>query len=452
MPLPIVAIVGRPNVGKSALLNWLARRRISIVDPTAGVTRDRVSTVCQEDEVYFELVDTGGFGIPEADQLGPQIEQQILFAVAQAELILLVVDVQAGLTSLDRQVAELLRQREQMPILVVNKTDSPQAEPAAAEFYRLGFGQPIAVSALHSRNRAELMDAIVERLQTTGDRPEQPEMRLAIVGKRNVGKSTFINVLAGQERVIVSEMPGTTRDSVDVRFERDGKSFMAIDTAGVRKRGKIADSIEFYGQARTHDSIRRCDVVLLMLDAAEPISEVDKKLVDFISQEYKPCLLVVNKWDLARGQASFGDYAEYLRKTLPAVVYAPVALTAAHQGRGIDHTMRLAGNLFRQSQQRITTGPLNRAVEQALGERAPPAGHGRGRRGSRRPRIYYATQASTAPPTIVLFVNDPALIGEQYRRFLVRRLRTLLPFPQIPIRLLFRSHRAEPTRARRGSG
>ena len=446
MALPTVAIVGRPNVGKSAMLNWLARERISIVDPTPGVTRDRVSAIVAEDDVYFELVDTGGFGIPERDELGEHVEQQIFFAVQQADLVLFVVDVRAGVAALDRRVSELLRQHDRPVILVANKADTPADEPAAAEFFPLGFGQPIVVSVLHRMNRAGLVEAILGRLQGVGERPDEPAVKLAIVGRRNVGKSTFINALAGQQRVIVSEMPGTTRDSVDVRFERAGRTFVAIDTAGLRKRRKLADGVEFYSQVRTHNSIRRCDVVLLLIDATERIGEVDKKLAAFIQEQCKPCVLVVNKWDLAQGRATVEDYSEYLLKTLPGLDFAPIALTTATRSEKIDDTIRLAESLFRQARTRVSTGELNRAVEQALGERPPAV-----RRRTKRPKVYYATQVSVAPPTLVFFINDPTLIDDQYRRFLVRRFRELLPFVEVPMRLLFRSHRQQssPPRTRR---
>ena len=437
MPLPVVAIVGRPNVGKSSLLNALARQRVSIVDPTPGVTRDRVSIVCEEDDCYFELVDTGGYGIDDTDDLTKQVEEQIAHAVAKAALVLFVTDVRAGLTSLDRQVATMLRRAPVDIQLVVNKCDTREVEPGAADFLRLGFGDPICVSAAHRRGREDLFDCIRAHLGDTGDEPPAPLMKVAVVGKRNAGKSTFINALAGEGRVIVSEVPGTTRDAVDVTFEKDDRTFVAIDTAGVRKRSKVADSIEFYSLARAAASIRRADVVVLMIDAAVPVGQVDKRLARFIADEFKPCILAINKWDLARGRAGVEDYREYMDKILPELNYAPLSFVTASEGRNVAGTIDLASNLFKQSQTRIGTGRLNQAVADALSERGP-----RYQRGKKHPKVYYATQVGSAPPTLLLFVNDPRLLTTNFRRFLLNRLRELLPFAEVPIRLLLRPRRA----------
>jgi GTP-binding protein len=434
MALPIVAIVGRPNVGKSSLLNMLARRRISIVDPTPGVTRDRVSAICELDDRYLELIDTGGYGIEDHDDLTEHVEGQIHCAIAGASLVLFVVDVQEEITPLDQEVARLLRGVETPVRLVANKADTDRQEQQAGVWASLGFGEPICVSALHGRRRRDLMEMMVARIggEAEADVPN-PVMKVALVGRRNVGKSTFINVLAGQDRVIVSEVPGTTRDSVDVRFEMDGREFLAIDTAGVRKRRKRKTSIEFYGHTRVIASIRRADVILFMIDAAAPISEVDKKLARLFLDEYKPCVIVVNKWDLAKGRADAEDYGEYLAKTLPHLAYAPVAITTAAQGRNIQSTIDLAQSLFKQARTRVTTGQLNRAVDEALAAQQPTASKHGGQ-----PKIYYATQVSVCPPTIVLFVNHPAIVREQYRRFVERRIRESLPFEEIPVRLLWR--------------
>src|ERR1041385_5866773 len=288
MSLPVVAIVGRPNVGKSSLLNLLAGRRISIVDPTPGVTRDRVSAICEFEEKYFELIDTGGYGIEDSDDLTEHVEQQIRYAIAGASLILFVVDVREEITPLDQTVATLLRglhsstttkDGHATPVLLVaNKADIEQHEHLAGSLTGLGFGEPFCVSALHGRHRRELLERIISIIgeEAPSEAPDTV-MKFCLVGRRNVGKSTFTNALIGEQRMIVSEVPGTTRDSVDVRFERDGKSFMAIDTAGVRKTRKQRGDIEFYGYNRALASIRRSDVILFLLDASEPIGEVDKK-------------------------------------------------------------------------------------------------------------------------------------------------------------------------------
>ncbi len=439
MPLPMVAIVGRPNVGKSSLLNMLAGRRISIVDPTAGVTRDRIVALCEMDGLYFDLVDTGGYGIVDRDDLGAQVEQQIRYAVEQANLILFVVDARDGLMPLDSVIAEWLRKAHRPVMLLANKVDSPNARVDLAEFHRLGFGSPLPVSALHRGGESELKERLAEFLRPLAQdaAPCDPVMKLAIVGKRNVGKSTFINALAGQERVIVSEVPGTTRDAVDVRFERDGHVYMAIDTAGVRKKSKLSDDIEFYSFHRAELSIRRADVVLFMLDATADVGGVDKRLGAYIAGQFKPCILVVNKWDLAKGRADTDAYGEYLLKMLPGLEYAPVAFTTARDARNIQSVIDLAASLFKQARTRISTADLNVVIEELSSEVVP-----RPRRGSAPVKIFYGTQVSTEPPTLVFFVNDPARVTPSYERFLLNRLRERLPFPEVPLRLTFRGRRA----------
>ncbi len=443
MALPVVAIVGRPNVGKSSLLNSLAQRRISIVDPIAGVTRDRVSAVIENDGTWFELIDTGGWGHEDKDKLTKQIQEQIKLAIRDAKLILFVVDVHEEITPLDREVAGLLRGKNDRVIVVANKADMTAHDRLAGVLTRLGFGEARCVSALHSRNTRVLISEIVERIGEDDDeRPDDPVMRLAIVGRQNVGKSTFINGLAQAPRVIVSEVPGTTRDAIDVRFEMDGRTFMAIDTAGIRKKAKRdKQGIDYYSVLRAQDSIARADVVLLMIDATAKISEVDKKLARALADAAKPTVIVINKWDLAKGKASSEDYAEYLTKTLQMVANAPLAFTTASETRNLKSTIDLAQSLFKQARARVTTGQLNRAIQEALAAHQPSSNkHGAA------PKIYYATQVAVCPPTIVLFVNNPALVREDYRRFLASRLKAALPFQEIPIRLMWRSAHAEQPR------
>lgn len=438
MSLPIIAIVGRPNVGKSSLLNMLAGRMVSIVDPTPGVTRDRVSAISEIDDRYFELLDTGGYGIEDADDLTAHVEGQIQYAIAGAALILFVVDVCEEITPLDREVADLLRTVSIPVQLVANKADTDRQEQQAGTLVALGFGDPICVSALHGRHRRDLLELIVARIgDQAGTEAPDAVMRVALVGRRNVGKSTFINALAGEERVIVSEVPGTTRDAVDVRFEIDGQPFLAIDTAGVRKRTKWSTDVEFYGYTRVLASIRRSDVLLFLIDAAVPVGEVEKKLGRLIADEYKPCVLVVNKWDLAKGRADAAAYGDYLAQVLPHLAYAPLAYTTASQDRNILPTIELAQSLFKQARTRVTTGQLNRAIEETLAAQQPMASKHGGQ-----PKIYYATQVSVCPPTIALFVNNPAMMREQYRRFIERRLRDSLPFPEVPVRLLWRARQS----------
>jgi GTP-binding protein len=440
MTLPTVAIVGRPNVGKSSLLNSLAGKNISIVDPTAGVTRDRVSVVVDLDEKYFELVDTGGYGIEDHDNLTEHVEAQIKIAIDRADIVLFVVDVREGVTPLDQEVAQLLRRPQLRVLLVANKADSPAMDNMTGEFFALGFGQPLTVSAQHGRNRQELVERILEELEgCQSDRPQEIEMKLAVVGRRNVGKSTFINNIAGEDRVIVSEVPGTTRDAIDVRFEKDGQTFLAIDTAGVRKKSQmIRNSIDFYSYTRATRSIRRADVVLFFMDAIEPVSQVDKKLARFIADEYKPCVIVINKWDMVMDQTDTQKYGDYLDESLPGLGYAPISFITASEGKNVPKLLELAKQLYKQSTTSVSTGRLNKALNLVTSQRAPSA-----RRKTGLPRIYYGTQVGTQPPTLLLFVNNPSAIDDNYRRYLISHLREILPFSEVPIRLLLRHHRGE---------
>ncbi|MCA9243939.1 MAG: ribosome biogenesis GTPase Der [Phycisphaerales bacterium] len=446
MSLPQVVIVGRPNVGKSSLLNSLARSRISIVDPRAGITRDRVSVLLEDDGRFLELIDTGGIGIVDDDQLEAHVEAQIDTAIARADVILFVTDVTAGITALDQTIAERLRKLETPAILVANKVDEEVHAPLAAEFERLGFGSPQRVSAAHGHGRIDLMERVMRLLGSAAgeEAPGMPVMKLAIVGKRNAGKSTLVNALAGEQRMIVSEVPGTTRDAVDVRFEKDGRAFVAIDTAGVRKK-KSMDDIDFYSYTRALKSIQRADVVMHLIDATVAVSDVDVRLARAALDETKPYVMVINKWDLAHGRATSEDFGKYISEVMPLYDYAPITLTTANTGKNVDAAVDVALSLHRQAHTRVTTGQLNAALRTVLETRAPSP-----KRGVRPVRIYYATQASVAPPTFVFSCNDPALVTESYRRFMENRLREILPFREVPLRLLFRSHRRESAERRTG--
>lgn len=448
MALPVVVIIGRPNVGKSSLFNALAGEMISIVEPTAGVTRDRVSTIIEYKDRYFELVDTGGYGIVDSDHLKENIENQIHQAISSAALVIFTVDIRNGLVPLDEQIARLLRKNNLSVILVANKADEAKMFPAAAEFSKLGFGEALCVSATNNLNKQILVEKIIDMLKDyASEKPQDIEMKIAIVGKRNAGKSAFTNSIIGADRVIVSEIPGTTRDSVDVRFEKDGKTFVVIDTAGVRKKSSaVKDSIDFYSYTRAANSVRRADVVLLLIDATEPVSQVDKKLASFITEEYKACILVVNKWDLAKGKASTDDYADYLSKLLPQLNYAPIAFTTATESKNIQSVLDLARELYKQATTKISTPRLNKAVEQIYSERL-----GGKRKTPQFPKIYYATQVAAKPVTLLLFVNKIELFDENYKRFLIGRLRETLGFAEVPIRLLVRPRRKKQNRAQRRS-
>lgn len=435
MSLPVVAIVGRPNVGKSSLFNTLMGSRISIVEPTPGVTRDRVSGVCEIDEHFFELVDTGGYGVVDRDDLGEHVHRQIQYAVERADLILFVVDGREGVTPLDRETAELLRRHTERVRLIANKVDEPHMTAGTGEFVRLGYGEPLAVSAMNGSGKWALRELIAERLAgKETSQPQTPVMKLALVGKRNAGKSSFVNALAGEPRVIVSEVPGTTRDSIDVIFEKDGRTFMAIDTAGVRKKAKLESDIEFYALNRATHSISRADVVLLLIDSTEPAGQIEKQLAGLIVEEFKPCVIVVNKWDLAKGKADTTDYGDYLTKIIPHLDFAPISFTSAIDGHNCDATIDVAWAMFKQAQTRVSTATLNEILHDAVAANTPSA-----KRGRKTPKIFYATQVAVQPPTIVVFVNDSKLITQDYERFLLNRFRERLPYGEIPIRLVFKS-------------
>jgi GTP-binding protein len=439
---PVVAIVGRPNVGKSSLLNRLAEERISIVEPTPGVTRDRVSTFVAHGDVVMEVVDTGGIGIIDRGDLAEPIDRQIDLAIDGADLILFVVDAREGLLPLDREVAARLREhpalaaRPRPILLVANKVDGPQQEAGALEFYSLGFGDPIAVSALEGFGRTELLDAVVERLPPTGDIDVAPVLSIAVVGRQNVGKSTFVNALAREERVIVSEIPGTTRDAVDVRFEKDGRTFVVIDTAGLQRRTRVKDAIEFYSQTRTDAAVRRADVVLLLIDASAEISRVDKKIADTIADLAKACVIVINKWDLSKGQVLTERYVKYLHSRLTGLTFAPVVFTTAKDGRNVQSAVDLAQHLFKKASHRVGTGELNRLVERVKTR------HGPARAAGRLPKIFFATQVGVCPPTFVFFVNDPKLFRKDYQRYVENSLRDELGFQEIPLRVFFRQRQS----------
>jgi GTP-binding protein len=455
MPLPKVAIVGRPNVGKSSLLNWLAGRRIAIVNDVAGVTRDRVATLVQlgdeDDAPYCELIDTGGIGIIDRDDLSEQVEQQIETAIQEADLILFVVDCREGRMPLDEEVAARLRYVDKPVILVLNKTDSPELEDRAGEFTKLGRGKPVYISVTHNRNKKLLLEVIRERLpEGNATEPDQEVMKIAVVGRPNTGKSTFVNTLARAERMIVSERPGTTRDAVDVLFELDGLKFMAIDTAGVRRKAKIRDDLDYYSMHRAERSIRRADVVLLFIDATQGVARIDKQLGDYITKQYKPCVIVINKWDIQG--ASFGNSPEMMSKyafsvqhafrTMP---YTPLAFITAKTGKNVKALLNLAQSMFKQGTRRVGTGTLNRVLREAVDANPPPL------RENRQPKVYYATQVGTSPPTIVIFVNTPRLFDAPYQRYLLGVFREKLPFKDIPIKLYLRSRTQTDPRERAGS-
>ena len=397
-----------------------------------GVTRDRMTFLMEEDSRYFEMVDTGGMGIEDVDNLTKHVEDQITSGIESADVILFVVDTQSGIVPLDKEVAKRLRYVDKPIICVANKTDSESLDVAASEFYKLGRGKLICCSTTNGRNRGALLDMILERLPDAAlvdESVEEPVMKAAIVGRRNVGKSTFINTVAQAERMIVSEVPGTTRDSVDVRFEMDGKVFMAIDTPGLRRSGSVKTNIDFYGSHRAKRSVRRADVVLMFFDASQRISKVDKQLCSYIADNYKPCIFVVNKWDLYYNQMPTERWVTYLRDTFQTMWHVPIAFITGETGKNVKALLNHAQMLFKQSRERVATSQLNRLVKEAVRHHPPAMVN------ARRPKIYYATQVGTQPPTIVLVCNNPSAFAPSYRRYLLGVFRDQLRFGEVPIKL-----------------
>lgn len=441
MPYQQVAIVGRPNVGKSSLFNWLIGDRISIVDSVAGVTRDRITYILDCEGRSFELVDTGGIGIVDRDDLSEHIENQIQIALESASMVLFVVDAREGVMPLDEEVARRLRALSIPVVCVVNKADSVNEERLATDFYQFGW-DIVTVSALQKRGRSSLMAAIEERLpppeadeknnaRNASDKKER-DMRIAIVGRRNVGKSTFINSLTKEERVIASPIPGTTRDSIDVRFELDGKTFVAIDTPGFRKRKSVKEDLDFYSSTRAERSIRMADIVLMFFDCSQRIGKVDKQLVGYIEKHAKPCIFVVNKWDLMMEHMPTERWAEYLRETFAMMWYVPIIFITGLTGKNSKRLINHAQMLFNQSRTRVPTSTLNKLVAAALEYNPPPLYY------HRKPKIYYVTQTDMQPPEIVLMCNNPDMFAADYRRYLMSVLRDELDFGEVPIRLVFK--------------
>ncbi len=445
--LPKVAIVGRPNVGKSSLFNMLAGRRISIVDAVSGVTRDRVSAPidlpASADDAdaaqTIELVDTGGYGA-DGDAMTTEVERQIALALNEADLVIFLVDAQTGVVALDRQVAQLLRTAcQDVPVMTVaNKVDAPANEAMAYEAASLGLGDPLPVSAKTGYQKEALLKAIAAHL-AGGDRdrqdPTDTEFCVAIVGKRNAGKSTLVNALAGAPRMIVSEQEGTTRDAVDVRFQIGDRSFTAIDTAGVRRQKSLDGDLEFYSYHRSLQSIRRADVVVLLIDATVPVSQVDSKLSGEILRHDKPCIVAINKWDLVEASQTQEAYVDYLDDVLKGLDFAPLAFLSAMKGEGMEDLAAMACNLFEQASHRVSTGVLNRHVADITSARAPRSKQGR------RAKIYYTAQVDVRPPTIGLWVNDLNLFDNTYRRYMLNQFREVMPFSEVPIRLVIHERR-----------
>lgn len=434
---PVVALVGRPNVGKSALFNRIAGRRIAIVEDLPGLTRDRLVAPVEWRGHRFELVDTGGFVSEPEGPLAEQVRAQTERAIRDADVVLLVVDGRAGLLPEDREIARYLRETGRPMIVVVNKVDRPQeAEALAAEFYALGIPEVFCVSALHGLGIGELLDELVQRLAPSGPMgPPEDGVRVAIVGRPNVGKSSLVNALAGMERVVVDEAPGTTRDAVDVVLRDGERTFVLVDTAGLRRRSRVRDAVEFYGTVRTREAIERANVAVLVLDATEGPTDQDQRIAQEVAEAGRALVVALNKWDLVRPE----DAPEVLRQARHAlrhVAFAPVVPTSARTGHHVRRLLDVVSRADAAHARRIPTGVLNRAVREAVAAAQPPADP------TGRPlRVYYATQVGSRPPAVALFVNDPELVSSAYARYLEHRLREAFDLTGTPVRLLPRSRR-----------
>jgi len=430
---PVVAIVGRQNVGKSTLLNRLAGRRIAIVEDMPGTTRDRVFADVSWGGAEYTLVDTGGLEVDPDTAVGQGVREQIKIASAEADVIIFLVDIRDGVTPSDLEVADMVRRTNKPVILVANKADNDRLEAHAVDFYELGLGDPVAVSAHHGRGTAELLDRISAMLPTSLPVEVEPEMmKVAIVGRPNVGKSMLLNALLGSERAIVDDVPGTTRDAVDTLLDFAGESVLLIDTAGMRRRGRLTAAIERYSVLRALRAIDRADVALLVLDATELSAAQDMHIAGYVLQAAKGIILVVNKWDLIPG----GNQVEcdrYIRGQFRFVPYAPILYTSALLGQGVDGVIPQAKEVYNERLKRLPTAQVNNVVQQAVAGHSPP------RKGHRQLKVLHATQAEVNPPTFVFFVNDARLVHFSYRRYLENKLRQAFGFVGTPLRLVFKS-------------
>ncbi len=433
--VPVVAIVGRPNVGKSSLFNMLAGQRLSIEDPTAGVTRDRLLLRTEVAGRSLDIVDTGGLGLKDAQNLEEDVEEQAEFAIAGSDLVIFLVDGSHLVTELDRDVAKRLHQAGIPCLLVANKVDNAELAPEAQRFRALGFGPPVIVSVLHRRGIEELEAGLGKRLPPAVQEAEVEKagLRISLAGRRNVGKSSLVNLLCGQKRVIVSAVPGTTRDAVDVAIRHKGKNYVLVDTAGLRKKSQLQDGVEFYSMSRTYGAMTRSGLVLMMIDAAEGVGSVDRKLADWIIENNKPCVLVVNKWDLA-GESTPQEYEAYVRKRLTGMGHVPVAVISAQEKTGMDKLFALVEQISAQmARPAPTTHQINQILQRAQNQRAPSASA----RGTP-PKLFYATQLSDVVPSFIIFGHKVADIRDDYRRYLSRALRRELGIDLLPVRLVFK--------------
>ncbi len=437
MSKAIVAIVGRPNVGKSTLFNQIGKKRLSIVDDMAGVTRDRIYMDATWLNRDFTLIDTGGIEIKSADKILTEIRLQAKIAIEEADAIIFVVDGRAGITAADEDIGKLLRKSEKPIILAVNKIDGVNMEQETYEFYKMGLGEPIGISASNALNLGDLLDAVVKNLpETEIEVRDDDEIKIAVIGRPNVGKSSLVNKMLGEERVIVSEVPGTTRDAIDTNFFMDGTKFTLIDTAGMRKKSKIDEPVERYSVIRSLRAIDRADVVLMLIEAPVGVTEQDKKIAGYAHESGKGCVIVVNKWDIFpnKHDRSTNRFTDDLRKKLGFLQYAPVVYISALTGQRVDRVTELVKFVAEQQSMRIQTSVLNELIRDAVAVNPPPSKKGKAA------KIFFVTQADICPPRFIIFVNEPELLHFSYMRFIENRLRESFGFEGTPIKFVVRKH------------
>lgn len=433
---PIVAIVGRPNVGKSTFFNRIIGRQISIVEDTPGVTRDRIYAEAEWQGRRFTLVDTGGIEMESNDLIKRQMRTQAQLAAETADLILFFVDGREGMTGEDMDVADYLRKIKKPVLLVVNKVDNAMREDAMYEFCELGIGEPMPVSSVHGMGTGDLLDAIVHEVDTVEEADDNDGViRIAVIGKPNAGKSSLVNRILGEDRTIVSDVPGTTRDAIDSPFTHEGKPYVIIDTAGIRRKARIEhESLERFSVVRALSAVRRCDVALLLFDADTGVSDQDAKIAGYVQESGKPAVLLVNKWDLVdKDDTTVGKYVNDLRTQLMFMQYAPIQFISCKTGQRLGKVLDLVDQVAESARRRIATGLLNDVIGDAMAANEPPSVSGR------RLRIYYCTQTGIAPPEFTLFTNDAELMRDSYRRYLENHLRKTFDFTGTPLRLICKS-------------
>ena len=439
MSKPIVAIVGRPNVGKSTLFNRIANKRVSIVEDIPGVTRDRIYIDAEWLNREFTMIDTGGIEIETTDKILTQMRHQARLAIDEADVILFVADAKAGLTSADAEVAAMLRGTRKPVLVAVNKVDSQKYEQEIYEFYNLGLGDPIPISAANALGIGDLLDKVIESLpKETHVEDESDLIRVAFIGRPNVGKSSLVNAILGEDRVIVSDVPGTTRDAIDTHFTKDDMRFILIDTAGMRRKAKIDEPVERYSVMRSLRAVDRSDVVLMLIDAVDGVTEQDKKIAGYAHDAGKAIVIVVNKWDLVeKDDKSTLRYTESIRNELAFMQYAPVLFISALTKQRVPRVTELVKFVAEQHAMRIATSVLNQVIEDATAINPPPSERGK------RLKIYYTTQPSVKPPTFVFFVNDPEIMHFSYLRYLENKLREAFGFEGTPLKMAVRGRTEE---------